>query len=423
MLDASGESLSVTDLVSKIKSGLEREFRFIDLNGEVTQITRSHSGHFYFNLSDKDSTVSAVLFRRDAQLNPLIRTLKEGDQVQVIGSLSVYQKRCSVQIITKKLIKFDAQGKLVKRFEELKSKLAGQGLFDLSLKKEIPRNTKKIGLITSPQGAAYGDFMKILDESSFHYHVVLIPALVQGERAQESLLGAFKFASDSKNEFDVIVLTRGGGSLEDLWCFNSEALARSIFDSKVPVISAVGHEINFSISDFVADLRCSTPSDAAKVLSTYQKEQLIRFQNISKRISLISKGILSDYHNRISLLKPLSVFKAISQKFEILKLRIEKFRAKDYFHILGLSDAQIELDTQIERTEVNVRNQIENYKKRLARIETLLSSLDPHRVLNRGYTFIKSNGKVLENAKNFNKNKEAIFSIVFNDGEVDVPRK
>ena len=269
--------LTVTELNSRLKILIEENFRFVHLIGEISNFkAHSQSGHYYFTLKDDSSQVQAVMWKTRNQ--SLLYTPEDGMQVVIKGRLTVFGARGSYQVEVWEMLPQGA-GELRLRFEKLKQKLYDEGLFDDSLKKELPRFPQNIAVLTSRTGAVIHDFVNVVSRRYPLLNLYLFPVNVQGAKAHESIIEALKSAeklskSGRIGKIDIIVIARGGGSLEDLWPFNEEKLARAVFDCKIPVVSAVGHEVDFTICDFVADLRAPTPSAAAELV-TPDKEELI----------------------------------------------------------------------------------------------------------------------------------------------------
>jgi exodeoxyribonuclease VII large subunit len=260
---------SVTDLTRMIKSHLEQEFPMVWVSGEVSNLRYPHSGHCYFTLKDQDSQIRVVIFRSNLKT----MRLKPADSLKIIcrGELTVYEARGEYQLIADYLEPL-GMGALAQAFEQLKSRLAVEGLFDPQHKRPIPFLPRRLAVVTSPSGAAIRDFLQILNRRFPNIEVVIFPVRVQGQGAAEEIEAAIR-TLNTMPDLDVIILTRGGGSIEDLWAFNEEKVARAIFHSTIPIISAVGHEIDFTIADFVADLRAPTPSAAAELV-VRRKEDL-----------------------------------------------------------------------------------------------------------------------------------------------------
>jgi exodeoxyribonuclease VII large subunit len=409
---------TVSQFIQQVKSLLEGNFQEVYVKGEVTNLSSSATGHWYFSLSDKSSTVSCALFKMDAYRNPEIRILKNGDEIEVIGSLGLYARRGSFQIIAKKIIK-QGRGSLQERYEQLKKKLASEGLFDLDRKISIPKFPKKIAIITAPGAAALQDFFNIMMRRSFSYNLVLVPSLVQGDAAPKELIKAFK-KIESVGDFDLIVLTRGGGSLEDLWAFNNEALARVISKCEVPVISAVGHQVDFSLSDFVADLRCETPSAAAEVISQFQIDLTKEVDHLWSRFNSLLPNLINLYKTKIEDYHPTKIYGIIVDRFKKVKERLDRCSLKNREHeLIGMHEYQLRLDEAIAKLTQSATNTQNDYKVRIDRQYELLNALSPDSVLGRGYSYVADDhGRVIDSSLLFDKmkSKEKI-TIKFKDGK------
>jgi exodeoxyribonuclease VII large subunit len=277
--DEERRPLSVTELNEQVKSALERGFSSVWIEAEIVNFVAANSGHWYFTLHDGFSQLKAACYIRN---NLRIRFQPfDGLQVRVRGKLSVYQPKGEYQILVESLEPV-GEGALKVAFEQIKAKLAKEGLFDEDLKRDLPFFPRRVGVVTSPNGAAFHDILNVLSRRTRTVHVTLIPTRVQGETAGEEITAAIRLANEynktAREKIDVLIVGRGGGSSEDLWAFNEERVARAIRNSKIPVISAVGHEIDFTIADFVADRRAPTPSAAAEIVaeSEDQIEAFIR---------------------------------------------------------------------------------------------------------------------------------------------------
>jgi len=278
--------LSVGALTRKVRELLESGIGEVWVEGEVSNLRKQSSGHIYFTLKDASSQLACVMFASQAaQLLGI--NFADGTQVQIFGQITVYEARGNYQIIVRRLRERGA-GQLQAKFEELKQRLAGEGLFSPERKRPLPRFPRRIGVVTSPTGAAIRDFLNILHRRQRGIEVVIFPVRVQGKGAAAEIAEAVRMLGNATDSgigpVDVIVVTRGGGSLEDLWEFNEEAVGRAIAGSPVPVVSAVGHEIDFTISDFAADLRAPTPSAAAEILSADGAELLAHLAQLSSRL-------------------------------------------------------------------------------------------------------------------------------------------
>jgi exodeoxyribonuclease VII large subunit len=271
------EILSVSALTSAIKNQLESRFPALQVKGEISNLKEQASGHIYFTLKDAEAQIRAVIFRSNAR--ELARPLRNGDQVIVKGELAVYPPQGYYQVVVRKL-SYAGVGELLVQLHALKDKLQALGWFSKERKKPLPKFPRTIGVVTSPTGSVIQDILNILGRRFAGFHLILNPVKVQGEGAAEEIARAI----DAFNRYqlaDVLIVGRGGGSLEDLWAFNEEKVAAAIFASKIPVISAVGHETDFTIADFVADVRAPTPSAAAEI-ATQEMAQQLQFLTQSK---------------------------------------------------------------------------------------------------------------------------------------------
>ncbi len=282
-MENSGQATAITvsQLNRQVKTLLERGVGRLWVEGEISNLARPASGHLYFRLKDESAQISAALFR-NRQRGPT-HAFKNGDHVLAYGQVSLYEARGDYQLIVEK-IEAAGEGVLQRRFEALKKKLAAEGLFDEDRKQPIPSLPRRIGVITSPSGAAVRDVLSVLRRRFPIVPVVIYPAAVQGEAAPAELISALQ-AAIRRDECDVLILTRGGGSLEDLWAFNDEQLARAIAECPLPVVSAVGHEVDFTITDFVADVRAPTPSGAAELVVPDRGNWLRAIDTIATRIA------------------------------------------------------------------------------------------------------------------------------------------
>jgi exodeoxyribonuclease VII large subunit len=282
-MENSGQATAITvsELNRQVRTLLERGLGRLWVEGEISNIARPASGHLYFRLKDESAQISAAFFR-NRQRGPT-HAFKNGDHVLAYGQVSLYEARGDYQLIVEQ-IEAAGEGVLQRRYEALKKKLAAEGLFDEDRKQAIPALPRRIGVITSPSGAAVRDVLSVLRRRFPLVPVVIYPAAVQGDAAPGELIGALQTAT-RRAECDVLILTRGGGSLEDLWAFNDERLARAIADCPLPIISAVGHEVDFTIADFVADVRAPTPSGAAELVVPDRGDWLRTINSIATRIA------------------------------------------------------------------------------------------------------------------------------------------
>jgi exodeoxyribonuclease VII large subunit len=390
--------LSVSQITSLIKGSLETQFPQIWIQGEISNFKPAASGHVYFSLKDQGAMISAAIFgwgrRSKAQAMPL----KDGLQVVCKGSVSVYAPRGSYQFLVEEIQPLGA-GALQLAFEELKAKLMSEGLFEPSKKKLLPKFPKKIAIITSPSGAAIRDILNVLERRAPHIEVLILPVLVQGEMAASQMIKALDLAN-SKDLADLILITRGGGSIEDLWCFNDEGLARAIARSMIPTISAVGHEVDFTISDFVSDYRAPTPSAAAEILSTSWVEVQNQLNEIHQRLFMVTRRIVSEAKRNLRLWSDRIVSPAD-------RLREQAQRCDEY----------------AERLIRAVNNYFQRKQSVFEQCVASLNALSPLRVLERGYAIVldqtkKDKTKVIKSANELLPNQK--LQIRFRDGDRQV---
>ena len=361
---------SVSEVNRLIKNQLENKFSEIWLEGEISNLVKHNSGHWYFSLKDEKSQLKAVMFKGFNQ--KLLFQPKNGMSLRVFGKITVYEPRGDYQILCYKMEPLGL-GALQKAFEQLKEKLKSEGLFDETHKKSLPKFPKHIGVISSETGAALQDIINVLKRRSQGQNLSLIPALVQGKEASQSLRKALEQSLSIKN-LDVLILARGGGSLEDLWPFNDEALARDIFKHPIPVVSAVGHEIDFSISDFVADLRAPTPSVAAELVTKSREE-------IKEQLSLLRQNLKGQFKNNLFNFKE----KLSSLKKELGHLKPQRI----------IEEWMQKTDELSKALHKNLKQSLESKKSDFKHIQSLLNSFSPLAVLKRGYSITLLNGKAL----------------------------
>ena len=354
--------LSVAELSYLLKNVLEIEFPEVWVAGEISNLSRPQSGHCYFTLKDSDAQIRGVLWRGTAERMKF--ELKDGMQVICVGNIDLYPPRGTYQLVVR-FAEPTGIGPLQVAFKQLHEKLKLEGLFDPSKKKPIPRIPERIAVITSPTGAAVRDFLQVLNRRWNFTDITIIPTRVQGDEATSEIANAIRVANAITPHFDVIVITRGGGSLEDLWCFNEEAVVRAISVSAIPTISAIGHEIDVTLSDLAADERALTPSEAAeKVVPS--REEIIRSVNRSK-----------DYLNQL-------LFSKLDSAVEKLK-QIESrpiFR-KPLESIRNFQRQLDELETDANRS---VRQLTLNQKNQIVALARQLEAVSPLAVLQRGYS-------------------------------------
>lgn len=373
--------LKVSQVNQLIGQTLEQQFPSVWIQGEISNFIAHSSGHWYFSLKDPHAQIKSVMFKgnnRRVAFAP-----KNGTEVLVHGQITVYSPRGNYQILCSKMEAVGA-GALQKIFEELKIKLKQEGLFDSQYKKKLPSHPKHIGIITSPTGAALRDILQILRRRFKGLKITLIPALVQGEEAPASLIQALKQAEQIPS-MDTLILTRGGGSTEDLSVFNDETLARTVFKTKIPIISAVGHEIDFTICDFVADLRAPTPSAAAELVVKNRVDLLEQVSKIEKQLIQGIQLQIKWFKERVNSLQ-----KQMIHPKQLLQNYIQK------------------TDEQAQKLYQIIKHLILREKNSLKNKEQLLNSLNPKEIMKRGFCIVSnSHGKVLSNVQNL-KLKELI---------------
>ena len=390
------EILSVSEITGLVKQTLESEFDEVSVIGEISNFKAHVSGHWYFTLKDSNAQINCTMWRG---LNSYVFfSPKDGMKIIANGKITVYPPRGSYQLDVRSM-KPAGVGELQAAFEKLKQKLFEEGLFDEENKKPIPRFPQKIGVVTAIDGAAFQDMKSISSRRYPLAELVIASCRVQGEGAAEEIVKSIKLLNQ-QNDIDVIVVGRGGGSLEDLWAFNEEIVARAIFASKIPVISAVGHEVDFTISDFVADLRAATPS-AAIELATPNKDDLFGY------ISEFS------YYN--------------SQKmFEILRSCRDEVTSHITSYGFRMPQDFIRnktqyLDSVLYKFSNLADNKIVSGKTRIDLLKSKINAMSVDSVLKRGFSYIKQNERVIARMKNFTT--EESFLIKFYDGEVKIDGK
>lgn len=315
------QPISITELNTQIKSLLEATFVQVCVQAEISNLTIHKSGHIYFSLKDENSVISAVLFKGNAA--HLKFRLEEGLKVIVYGSITVYAPRGNYQIICQK-IEPSGIGALWLAYEQLKTRLKAEGLFDASAKKPLPKFPKKIAIVTSDTGAAIEDMKKVAQKRWPLAKLVLIPTLVQGEMAKNDIVKSIKFA-DLLNA-DLMIVGRGGGSLEDLWAFNEEIVARAIFEAKTPIISAVGHESDVAITDFAADVRAATPSNAMEIALPDMNDMRFYLDNLIQNFDATFLNFLSKSSRELEFLKKSFEQNSITSKLNFNQATLDNFK-------------------------------------------------------------------------------------------------
>jgi len=370
------QPLTVQQLTGQIQALLEGNFGSVWVSGEISNFSRAHSGHCYFSIKDDAAQIGGILWRSTAQR--LGVELADGMAVVCQGSLDVYPPRGAYQLVVKKIVP-QGEGDLQKLLRLRKEKFAAEGLFDKQRKQSLPRFPRRVAFVTSPTGAAIQDFLKVLHRRWQQASVVVVPARVQGKSAAGEIAQGISLATRLGKDIDVIVVGRGGGSLEDLWAFNEEVVVRAIADCAIPVISAVGHEIDVSLSDLVADVRALTPSEAAELVAPDRAELAEYFGGMARRLQAGLRGRATASRLRLQAVANRPVF------------------GKPYESVQRLSRRLDELD---HRTDRAIAATLQLHNQKLVAGASRLESLNPRAVLDRGYTLTESvsDGKLIRAA-------------------------
>ena len=412
-------AISVTQLNRRAKTLLEQGIPKLWVEGEISNMARPASGHIYFSLKDEKAQLRAAWFRQ-RQRGPAIG-FKNGDKVLAFGRISIYEARGDYQLIVEQL-EPAGEGVLKLRFDALKKKLLAEGLFDEDRKQPLPDLPTRIGIITSPSGAAVRDVLSVLRRRFPAIPVVVYPAAVQGDAAPSELIAALETAI-RRNECDVLIMGRGGGSLEDLWAFNDEALARSIVDCPIPLISAVGHEVDFTIADFVADVRAPTPSGAAEIVVPDQHDWLRRIATLTARLARVGERNVEDRAQQIDWLtrrllsaSPSATLRrqqhslrenrarlSSAMQRQLLERRsdIEARRGELLQHSPALAVERTigRLATLRQRLATGTHELVSDLDHRVALLGRALHSVSPLATLDRGYAIVlDSDGKAVTDA-------------------------
>ena len=368
--------ITVEELNKYIKRKIDDDevLNNVYVKGEISNFKPHYSGHMYFTLKDEKSLIKCVMFK---SYTPHLSFMpKDGMKVCVLGSVSVFERDGVYQIYAKAM-KEDGMGSLFEAYEKLKAKLEEEGLFDEEHKKPIPMFPKTIGVLTASTGAVIRDIINVSTRRNPNVRIRLIPVQVQGDGAKEQIVAGIKKFNKEKLA-DVIILGRGGGSLEDLWAFNEEVVARAIYESEIPIISAVGHETDYSISDFVADLRAPTPSAAAELA-------VPNIEDVLYTIDL--------YQNRYKV--------ALKKKVEIMRLRFDKCMNQRVFKepLIKINERALNLDASIKDISNKISKKLELEKSNYSKIILKIDTLSPMKTLARGYSITEKDGKMVKSAK------------------------
>ena len=420
------EIISVSEVNNLAKGLLERDLSNVWIQGEISSFTAHGSGHWYFTIKDKKSSLSCVMFKFENQ-NILFEP-KVGDELLLNGNISIYAPSGRYQFNVKHIEVF-GEGALLKAFEELKAKLQKEGLFEIENRQAIPPLPRSVAVITSETGAVFRDIINVLRRRSPFIKLTLIESQVQGRNAELDITNAISRANNF-SDFDLIILARGGGSIEDLWCFNMESVARAIAESKLPIISAIGHETDFTISDFVSDLRAPTPSAAAEIISQQHSNLFDGFDRLKDLIiNLLSNNIESlknTLKNETSLLRhPDARLRETSQKLDNFELRMKDLLINISLASKGSLERNISalkesspltlitsLQNKVAMNSVSLNNNInvniEEKKRNYLKNISTLEAVSPLSVLSRGYSIISDEDESVVTSSSQLKMKQKI---------------
>lgn len=408
--------ISVSQLTRYIKYKIDNDVNLneVFLKGEISNFKAHSRGHFYFTLKDEGSRINAIMFASSTK--KIKFSPQDGMKVLVTGKISVFEANGAYQIYVNDMLE-DGIGNLYIAFEQLKKKLENEGLFNQNIKKAIPKIPTRVGVVTAPTGAAIKDIISTIKRRWPLTEIYLFPSLVQGEEAKEDIVKQLKKA-DNFN-LDTLIVGRGGGSIEDLWPFNEEIVARAIYECQTPIISAVGHEIDFTIADFVADLRAPTPTGAAEMavpqlsdMKNYLNQINIRLNNALKNKININKKKLDNLTNRNIFKNPMSIYQTKEMQFDNLVERLK-------FSLINLTNIKEKELLKVKNSYI-LRNPYQILDKKSNKYLQLISKLEtlsPLLTLKRGYAIAKLDNKVIKSCKNLKKDTK--ITVEFTDGSID----
>ena len=388
------KTLTVSEVNNYIKKILDNDFILNNLSvrGEISNLKYHSSGHIYFSLKDDNSKINCIMFK--SKSFDLDIVLQEGMAVIVSGRASVYTANGTFQLYCDK-IEQEGLGELHIRFEKLKEKLSREGYFDDEFKKPLPKNPYRVGIVTSETGAAIRDIINVIRRRNSKVDIVLYPALVQGESAYKTVIDGIEYFNKT-NSVDVVIIGRGGGSIEELWNFNEELLAYAIFKSKLPIVSAVGHEVDFTISDFVSDFRAATPSQAGEVVVPLESEQYREINDYDDKLKFIIEDKIRNEKQKLSNLERILSLNSPSNK---------------------IANAYLEIDNLKDKIEKIIVFKVKSYKEKLFSLNNILNAHNPINILGKGYAIIEDeSGKVIKSKDFFEDNRE--IKISMEDGYV-----
>lgn len=377
---------SVSEIVGEVRGTLETQYRDLWVQGEISNFRAPSSGHWYFTLKDNDSQIHAVCFRLQARYVKF--QPEDGMDVLARGSVTVYPPRGQLQLVVE-FMEPVGRGALQVAFDQLREKLEKEGLFDPSRKKRLPLFPSKIGVVTSPSGAAIQDILRVLQRRNDRLNVLIFPARVQGAGAAEEIARGIDYLN-TRSDIDVIIVGRGGGSVEDLWAFNEEGVARAIFRSQIPVISAVGHEIDFTIADFVADLRAPTPSAAAEIVSSRREELSQAVESLLARSRQALRLIIHEKRRALHRLASSRALLGAESQLKLLLQRLDELQSRLYRAVPSYLEPPRQKLLQLQRTLHQLTQfYLRSQKQRLASWTEQLKAFSPLAVLERGYAIVR----------------------------------
>jgi len=420
--------LTVTSLNEKIKATLEATFMHIMVEGEVGSVTYHSSGHLYFSLKDEYSTIKCVMWK--SNVRKLKFKLEPGEHIIVSGSIGVYSPRGEYQIISTNIEPY-GKGNLALAFEQLKKKLEEKGYFDKSLKKELPKYPQTIAVVTAINSAAFADIINVATKRYPLAKIIAIDTLVQGQEASKEIAKAISYAD--KLNVDIILVARGGGSQEDLWAFNEEIVAQSIFNAKTPVVSAIGHEIDYLISDFVADLRAPTPSAAIEIIFPDINELLFMLDDMQSKINDLILSKITTYQERLNSINsvlnsysPIKRLELLNQEFSALNNRLNSAMLQKIYSLnLNIEPLKQKLNSQIknimQKKELNlmplkqnlqdaINLKLNSYSQKLESIQKQIIFLDPKNRIKEGFVEVIKDNKKVDICKLAPKDKVSLVS-------------
>ena len=414
--------ISVSQLTRYIKYKIDNDVNLneVFLKGEISNFKAHSRGHFYFTLKDEGSRINAIMFA--SQTKKIKFVPQDGMKVLVTGKISVFEANGGYQIYVDEMLE-DGVGKLYIAYEQLKKKLENEGLFNKDHKKEIPHIPKRVGVVTAPTGAAIKDIISTIKRRWPLTEIYLFPSLVQGEDAKDDIVKQIKKAENFYLPLDTLIVGRGGGSIEDLWPFNEEIVARAIYECKVPIISAVGHEIDFTIADFVADLRAPTPTGAAEMAVPQLSDMKNYLNQVNIRLNNTINNKINNNKRKLNDIMARNIFKNPMIIYEKKELYFDSILERLKFSLKSLTSAKEKELIKVKNSYIlkNPHQLLEKKGNKYLQLVSKLETLSPLLTLQRGYTMTKKEGKVI--TKSTDLKIKDIIEIVFSDGSVNAEIK